>query len=122
MKKMLFIVIAAFICISVNAQLANSKWKGILVLDSPVDVIFDFKADTLEALVVADNSSLETMQYTLKDTVLTIQKITGQSTCQGTTVAKYKFEIKDDTFILTLIEDDCYDRAGVLDGTKWTKQ
>lgn len=122
MKKMIFIVLVAFVSVSVNAQLANSKWKGVLVLDSPVDVIFDFKTDTLEAIVVADNSSLETMQYTIKDTVLTIQKISGQSTCPGTTVAKYKFELKEDSFVLTLIEDDCYDRAGVLDGTKWIKQ
>jgi hypothetical protein len=40
----------------------------------PVDVVFNFSTDTLDVTNVADNSSLETMKYTLKDTVLTIQK------------------------------------------------
>jgi hypothetical protein len=122
MRKMILIALVAFISISVNAQLANSKWKGVLVLDSPVDVVFDFKADSLEAIVAADNSSLELMQYSVKDTILTIQKISGQSSCASNNLAKYKFEIKEGTLLLTLIEDDCYDRGSVLDGTKWVKQ
>lgn len=122
MKKIFLIVLVAFIGVSANAQLANSKWKGILVLDTPVDVVFDFKTDTLEALVAADNSSLELMQYSIKDSVLSIQKISGQSDCAGTAIARYKFEMKEDAFVLTLVEDECYNRSSVLDGTKWIKQ
>lgn len=122
MKKMFLIVLIAVISASVNAQFANSKWKSTLQLDNPVDVIFDFKSDTLEAIVVMDNSSLETMKYSTKDGILSIQKITGQSQCSSTTVAKYKYELKEKELYLTLVEDDCYDRYSVLDKTKWVKE
>ena len=55
MKKIIFIAFIAFISASANAQLANSKWKGTLQLDNPTDVVFDFRTDTLEAFVAADN-------------------------------------------------------------------
>ena len=122
MKKIIFIAFIAFISASANAQLANSKWKGTLQLDNPTDVVFDFRTDTLEAFVAEDNSSLELMKYSIKDNVLSIQKISGQSECDDTAVAKYKFEIGSDGLLLTLIEDNCIDRSGVLDNTKWVKE
>jgi len=122
MKKIIFIAFIAFISASANAQLANSKWKGTLQLDNPTDVVFDFRTDTLEAFVAEDNSSLELMKYSIKDNVLSIQKISGQSECDDTAVAKYKYEIGSDGLLLTLIEDNCIDRSGVLDNTKWVKE
>ena len=122
MKKIIFIAFIAFISNSANAQLANSKWKGTLQLENPTDVVFDFRTDTLEAVVAEDNSSLELMKYSINDSVLSIQKISGQSECEDSYIAKYKFEINEDGLLLTVIEDTCMDRAGVLDNTKWVKQ
>lgn len=121
MKKLLLIAIIAFMGTAANAQFANTKWKGTLQLDNVVDVMFDFKTDTLEAIVIADNSSLETMKYSIKDNVLSFQKLSGQSDCSDVT-AKYKYEIKDNELVLTLVEDECYNRSAILNNTKWTKQ
>lgn len=121
MKKILFLAAIIFAGISAKAQLANAKWKGTLQLNSPVDVIMDFKTDTLEAITFEDNQVLETMHFSVQDSVLSIWKISGQSEC-GDSEAKYKYDINDGELTLTLISDDCYDRSGVLDGTKWKKQ
>ncbi|QEC67349.1 hypothetical protein FRZ67_08590 [Panacibacter ginsenosidivorans] len=122
MKKIIFIAFIAFISVSANAQLTNSKWKGTLQLDSPTDIVFDFRTDTLEAIVAADNSSLELMKYSIKDSILSIQKISGQSDCDDSAIAKYKFEINSEGLLLTVIEDGCINRSGVLDNTKWVKE
>lgn len=122
MKKIIFVMMAVIIGISANAQLTNTKWKGVLQLENETDVVFDFRTDTLEAVLVEDNSTLELMQYSVKDDVLSIQKISGQSTCSETSVARYKFEMKDDSLVLTLIEDECSDRSSVLDNTEWVKE
>ncbi len=121
MKKTLLFIFVSFAFISAHAQLANTKWKGTLQLDNPTDVIFDFSMDSLKVSAAADNGGIETMKYTVKDTVLTIQKVYGQSDCDSSAVARYRFEIKDDDLYLTLMGDDCDDRAEVLDNTKWMK-
>ncbi len=121
MKKIIFILLVSFVSVSAHAQLTNTKWKGTLQLENPADVVFDFRNDTLEVSRVADSSNLETMTYTVQDTLLTLQKIYGQSDCDSTVAGKYKFEIKDDGLYITLIEDDCDDRSSVLDNTKWIK-
>ena len=122
MKKISLFIIMAFACVYANAQFVGSKWKATLQFDSPTDVIFDFKTDTVEAIAAADNSSIEIMHYTIQDTVLTLLKISGQSQCDDTVTGKYKFEMKDGGVILTMIEDACNDRAYALDNSKWMKQ
>ena len=121
MKKIMLIAAIVFTGIVANAQLANAKWQGTLQLNSPTDVILDFKADTLEAITVEDNQVIELMKFAVQDSVLSIWKISGQSQC-GDAESKYKFEIKENELTLTLLSDDCPDRSGVLDGTKWKKQ
>ena len=119
------ILLIPFIAISAKSQFANTKWKGTLQLDTPTDVVFDFRKDTAEVFTLSDNSSLEIMLYTIKDNVLTLQKITGKSDCDENVVGKYKFEMKfenkNDELVLTRMDDGCDDRANVLDKSKWTK-
>jgi len=100
--------------VSTHAQVTNSKWKTTLQLDQPVDVVFDFRTDTLDVTNAADSSSLETMKYTLKDTVLTIQKLYGQSECDTSTIGSYTCTINGDEMHLKMISDDCSDRSGVI--------
>ena len=114
MKKILFLLLISFICLSTHAQVTNSKWKTTLQLDQPVDVVFDFRTDTLDVTNAADSSSLETMKYTLKDTVLTIQKLYGQSECDTGTIGSYTCTINGDEMHLKMISDDCSDRSGVI--------
>ena len=121
MKKITIFLLLAFAAVTTNAQFAKTKWKGTLQLDNPVDVVFDFGKDSLSVYTAADNAGLETMTYSAKDTVLSITKAYGQSSCDGQTTGKYKFEIKNDELTLTLISDDCADRSSVLNNTKWKK-
>ncbi len=48
MKKTLFVLLVSFASVAVNAQLKNTKWKGTIQTDDKIDVVFDYKTDTLE--------------------------------------------------------------------------
>jgi len=110
MKKMIIILIAFFINSTTHAQLANSSWKGTLNLDSPLNTFFNFSSDTLEVLNQEDNSNLETMKYTITDSVLTLQKLYGQSQCGGDIIGTYRCKITNDHLFLNVISDSCDDR------------
>ena len=121
MKRIIFIFLISLASITVHAQLKNTKWKGTIHSDNDIDVVFDYRSDTLDVTNIADSSNLETMTYTIKDSVLTMKKISGQSNCDTTGEGKYKFEIKDDVLYLTLISDACNDRSSALNNSKWVK-
>ncbi len=120
MKKIILLLFIVTACIGANAQLSKTKWSGTLMLDQPVNITLDFAKDTLVA-ITPDGGTLETMTFTVKDNVLSITKAFGQSDCGTDVTGKYKFDIKADSMEFTLVEDICYNRAGVLDKTKWTK-
>jgi hypothetical protein len=121
MKKSIFILLVVFTSTSVHAQLKNTKWKGTIQADNTLNVVFDYRSDTLEVTNSDDGSNIETMTYTVKDTVLTLRKISGQSSCDTEGTGKYRFEIKDDALHLTQISDNCNDRTSALSNSKWTR-
>ncbi len=121
MKKVISILLISFITVTVNAQLANTKWKATLQLDSDVDVFFDFRNDTLEISDAGSYESFETMKYTTKDSVLTLQKLYGQSECDNTTIGTYKFDIKNEEMSLNVITDACNHRSSVIGNMKLSK-
>lgn len=106
---------------SLFAQLDNTRWKATLIIDEPVNVIFDFKKDILSLYTVADSTMIETMNYTKDDTSFTLTKIDGQSDCDNSTPGKYRFKIKNGKMEINMISDGCYDRSSVIDNTTWTK-
>ena len=114
MIKMLIVIATAFIALNTNAQLANTNWKGTLNIQGGMDVQFMYGKDTLNVINVEDNSTLETMKYTVKDSLVTIQKISGQSQCDPSSLGKYKFVINNGQMIMTLVSDDCYDRSNAI--------
>ena len=121
MKKISFFLLLAFAALGAHAQLSKTKWKGTLQLENPIEVVFDFGKDSLTVYNTADNSGLETMSYTAKAGVLSIKKAYGQSSCDDQVTGKYKYAIKDGELSLVLVSDDCADRSGVLNNTKWKK-
>lgn len=120
MKKIILLLCIVIVAVSANAQLAKTKWKGTLQLDNPIEVVFDFGKDSLSVYTVADNSALETMTFTDSNNVLIIKKVYGQSDCNEVE-GKYKYEIKGEELVLTLVADDCTGRSQVLNNTKWSK-
>ena len=121
MKKVTFLLLLTFAFINGKAQLQNTKWRGTITLDTEIDVVFNYKNDTLDVVSLADGSSLESMTYTSTDSVLNLKKINGQSNCDNSNMGKYKFSIKDDVLYLELLSDICDDRSSVLSNSKWTK-
>ena len=121
MKEIIFIFLISLATITVRAQLINTKWKGTIHSDDDIDAIFDYRRDTLEVSNISDGSNIETMTYAIKDSVLTMKKISGQSNCDTTGEGKYKFEIKDDVLYLALLSDACSDRTSALNNSKWVK-
>jgi hypothetical protein len=113
MKKTGLLLVLAFLSLASYAQLSKTKWKSTLQLENITDVYFDFGRDSLKVFVVANDSLLETMIFTEKGGELSLLKVNGISNCEGVT-GTYKFDIKDNQMILTLISDPCSDRSEVL--------
>jgi len=114
MKKAALLLVLAFLSFSSYAQLSKTKWKTTLQLENMTDVFFEFGSDSLKVFAAADTSLLETSLYKEKAGEVTFLKVSGISNCEGIT-ATYKFEIKGDQMVLTVVSDQCTDRAGVLD-------
>jgi hypothetical protein len=122
MKKALISFAIVIACLSAKSQLANHKWEGSIEMDNqPTPVTLDFKKDTVDALVTPSGELIEKMTYTAKNGIVTFKKVSGRSGCGSDIVGKYMFAIKKDVVTLTLTEDICGDRAGVLDKSSWKK-
>lgn len=121
MNKIFLTLLITMIVYTADAQLSNTKWKGTLNIEGGMDVLFNFSNDTLDVQNAADNSSLETMTYTSDDSVITLTKIYGQSQCD-TTAGKYKYVIVNNEMTLSLLSDDCPDRAGAIGTMKLEKE
>ena len=108
MKKILFVaLLLALSTATLKAQLANTKWTGIVTAGEQVTVIWDFKKDTVQVFMLPDSTLMETMIYHVEDKNITFQKVSGTSPCPNSVIGKYKLELKDDKMLITPIEDDC---------------
>lgn len=122
MKKIISVLLLSLIIFGAQAQLINSKWKTTLQLDEATDVVFNFSADILNVTYATDSSNiLEASKYTLKDTVLTLRKLFGQSECDTTAIGIYSCIINGNEMQLTLISDDCSNRADIIKDIKLNK-
>lgn len=122
MSKMTITLIAIFMACTVNAQFSNTKWKGVLDIDGGMNVVFQFKGDTLDVVNDYDKSSLETMKYKIDGNVIILRKLYGSSQCSESTLGKYKYTIAKNEMKLKLISDDCYDRSNAVAALKLTKE
>ena len=121
MKKTIVTLLLVMTSGVLLAQLSNTKWKGTLRGDNPQNVIFNFKKDTAVVYNLSDSSIVETMIYSVKDMVLTLNKIDGISDCDNSTPGKYRIGIVKDALYLTLLDDNCSDRSSAIDSLKWIK-
>ena len=122
MKKIIIILLISFVSVAVHAQLANTKWKGSLQIEGGLDVLFNFRNDTLEVTNAKSDETIETMKYAIKDSVMTFHKLYGQSQCDTATIGTYKFEIKNNQMSLSLISDSCYQRSNAIGNMKLDKE
>jgi hypothetical protein len=121
MKQIFFTISTIFLFTTSFAQLENTRWKAALQIDGPVNTLMDFRKDTVLIYTLADSAIIERMTYTKDDTSFTLMKIDGQSDCSSNAPGKYGFIIKQDSMLLKLLGDDCYDRYSALQNTSWKK-
>jgi hypothetical protein len=116
MKKTFTIIFSAFLVsiTAIHAQVANTKWKGILNLDGPTPVFWQFDNDTVQVMNISDSSLIEKMTFKTEPGLLLLTKVTGISSCDTTTVGKYKFEIRSDSLFISPFDDPCYDRSSAV--------
>lgn len=93
----------------------------MLKLENPVNVAFNFGKDTLTVVNLDENTILETMTYTVTPSAFTLKKISGQSDCESSTIGKYKYQIKDNSLLMTVDEDACNGRAPYLNNLQLMK-
>jgi hypothetical protein len=116
MKKVLIIIFSTFLVSTsaLHAQVVNNKWKGILNLDGPTPVVWQFDKDTVQIFNISDSSLVEKMTFKTEPGFILLTKVSGISSCDNTTVAKYKFEIRSDSLFIAPFDDPCYDRASAV--------
>jgi len=121
MKKSIIAFIFTISTPALFAQLENTRWKTKVTIGDPVNVIFDFKKDTVSLYNLADSGLIEIMSYTANDSSFSLLKIDGQSDCDNSTPGKYGFIIKNDSMFMKMISDDCDDRSSVVNNTGWKR-
>lgn len=115
MKKVLVIIFSTLVFITtIHAQVANTKWKGLLNLDGPTSVIWQFDKDTVQIFNFTDSSLVEKMTYKTEPGFLLLTRVSGISPCDNTVVGKYKFEIRSDSLFVSPFDDPCNDRASAV--------
>lgn len=121
MNKVIILLLLSLPSFPLFAQLKNTRWKGTIHGDKPRNVILDFHKDSVALYTVSDSSIVERMTYSVKDGVIILDKIDGQSDCDNNVTGKYRFEIKGGILYIKLLADPCGDRSSALDSTKWFK-
>jgi len=122
MRKIMMALLVTFITYSSNAQISNTKWKGTLnIQGGSMDVDFNFSNDTLDIINTSENQSLETMKYTVADSVLSLQKLYGNSSCD-TAIGKYKYAMTGNEMVISLISDGCSQRSDAIGTLKLKKE
>ena len=121
MKNVVFTALLTMISVSLAAEIQNTKWKATIHGDNPRNVIMDFHKDSVSLFTISDGSLVEAMTYSVKDDIISLLKIDGQSDCDNVGVGKYRFRIKNGLMYIKLLTDPCPDRSSALDSTKWFK-
>ncbi len=116
MKTIALLLFLTATCSMASAQLTNTKWTGVLTVPDAIDVVLDFKKDVVDVLISSSGEVVETMAYTASTDTLTLRKVSGESSCDATSVAKLTFAVAADKLSITPVSDDCPLRAG-----SWTK-
>ena len=83
-------------------------------------MVFIFSADSLNVLTT-ENYNLETLKYTVIDSVLMLQTLHGQTRCDTGTTGGYMYKVNATGLLLTLISDNCNERSQVLNNLIFTK-
>ena len=109
--KIVFIIALIFFGQDLFAQnsISNTKWKGHIVNPQALDIILEFRYDSL-IVTSAEGLELGVMFFSQTKDTLKIRKLSSQGPCNNTTEGIYILTI-DDKLVLYPISDNCKQRA-----------
>lgn len=87
--------------------LANSAWKGTVIMGEPAVVILYFKQDTLDVYTSDGQELLERGVYKVSDKTFTLRKVLGGSPCDDAAIGTCSFAIAQNVLMIKSLSDDC---------------
>jgi len=121
MKILILAILVQFCTLYSSAQtsskptLSNSSWKGHIEIPQAMDILLEFRNDTV--IVTADGiGELETMFFSQNRDTVKFRKLNGTSPCNDVAIGRYLVEWQEngDKIILHNIADDCTERANAI--------
>ncbi len=103
---------------SVDNDLNNTKWSGIVNAPDPVDAVFEFRNDSL--MLSINDQIIETMSYKTNGDSLVMKKLFGNSPCTDEE-AIYIYRITKDVLVFTPVEDTCPERSAAFNEEGYKK-
>jgi hypothetical protein len=123
MKKLMVWSFLFVIMSDVTAQLTNTKWRNVINIPDPYETFLQFQKDTVTVNLVSDGTLIETMSYATSKDTLRLTKLFGNSPCDDKVTGTYHFEMNDDKLTITVLSDDCMERANALKtNNPWLKE
>lgn len=99
--------------------LLDTQWNGLAKIPQETEIILKFSNDKIDVLL--GNKVIETMNYTLSNDEINIEKNSGGTPCDAGTKGKYKYEVIGENLVMTLISDECTARIKSLQGIVYKK-
>jgi len=122
-KFLVMLAVTAAISIAWKQQtaepLANTSWRGTLLVPDAMNGVLSFSKDSLTASI--NYEVVETNHYRVNGDTLFLTKLSGSSPC-GSEEASYIYSIKDDVLYLKLVKDACEIRSGAFSPEGYKKE
>ncbi|REC39828.1 hypothetical protein [Chryseobacterium sp. 5_R23647] len=99
--------------------LLDTQWNGLAKIPQETEIILKFSNDKIDVLL--GNKVIETMNYTLSNDEINIEKNSGGTPCDAGTKGKYKYEVIGENLVMILISDECTARIKSLQGIVYKK-
>ena len=111
MKTLILTIISSFTALTVNAQLAGTRWKGKLNIPNPTEVIFIY-LDTVANVTTVSGLPVESCSYKVNADTIIFKKLNGGSPCPVNSMFTVQYAIKDDKMRIIPLTEECEGRKG----------
>ena len=118
---MTFLMLNVVSCESKKSDnpLLDTQWNGLAKIPQETEIILKFSKDKFD--VLQGDKIIETMNYTLNNGDINIEKKSGGTPCNVGSKGKYNYEIIGENLVMTPVSDDCTDRIKSFQGIVYKK-
>jgi hypothetical protein len=120
MKTFLICLVILSASLTSKAQLTNTKWTGTMMVPGETEVMLSFKKDSL--YIIVNDEPVETMTYTVKDSLITAKKTDGKSPCNNNDAFTLKYTMSGNKLFIKDIADKCDPRFNAWTSDPFIKQ